>query len=87
MTRLRLTTGVRLVYDDVRCEQLLLVPEGIVRLNSSAAEVLALCDGTRSLDEIIDALAAHYDASDLRNDVRSLINAMTERGIVIDAAA
>ena len=48
MTRPRLVTGARLRYDDVRDEHILLVPEGVVRLNPSAAEVLELCDGQRS---------------------------------------
>ena len=42
MTRPRLATGARLQYDEVREEHLLLVPEGVVRLNATAAEVLEL---------------------------------------------
>jgi pyrroloquinoline quinone biosynthesis protein D len=87
MTRPRLVTGARLGYDDVRGEHVLLVPEGLVRLNPSAAEVLDLCDGERSLDEIVSALSARYDGFDLRDDVRELVDAMTQRGLVIDAAA
>ena len=87
MTRPRLATGARLQYDEVRAEHLLLVPEGAVRLNASGAEVLGLCDGERSLDEIVDALSARYDGADLRDDVRELIDAMTQKGLVIDAAA
>ena len=87
MTRPRLATGARLRYDDVREEHVLLVPEGVVRLNTTAAEVLELCDGERSLDEIVGALSARYDGIDLRNDVRGLVVAMTQRGVVIDAAA
>jgi pyrroloquinoline quinone biosynthesis protein D len=87
MTRPRLVTGARLRYDDVREEHLLLIPEGAVRLNPSAAEVLELCDGERSLDEIVGALSARYDGSDLGDDVRELIDAMAQRGLVVDAAA
>ena len=83
MTRLRLTTGARLIYDEVRGEHVLLVPEGMVRLNPSAAEVLTLCDGTRSLDEVIGVLATRYEASDLRSDVQRLIDAMAEKGLVV----
>ena len=57
MTRPRLHTGVRLLYDEVRGEHMLLIPEGAVRLNTTAAEVLELCDGQRSLDEIVGALS------------------------------
>ena len=87
MTHPRLATGARLRYDEVREEHLLLVPEGAVRLNPSAAEVLELCDGERSLDDIVALLAERYDGADVGEDVRGLIDAMTERGVVIDAAA
>jgi pyrroloquinoline quinone biosynthesis protein D len=86
VTRPRLATGARLRYDEVREEHLLLVPEGAVRLNRTAAEVLELCDGERSLDEIVDTLTARYDGSDLRDDVRGLVDGMTQRGLVVDAA-
>jgi pyrroloquinoline quinone biosynthesis protein D len=87
MTRPRLVAGTRLLYDEVREEHVLLVPEGLVRLNPTAAEVLELCDGERSLDEIVSALSARYDGFDLHDDVRELVDAMTQRGLVIDAAA
>ena len=82
-----LVTGARLRYDEVREEHLLLVPEGAVRLNPSAAEVLELCDGEHSLDDIVGVLAARYDGADLGDDVRGLVDAMAERGLVVDAAA
>jgi pyrroloquinoline quinone biosynthesis protein D len=87
MTRPRLATGARLRYDDVRQEHLLLVPEGVVRLNASGAEVLELCDGERSLDEIVGVLGERYGGSDLRDDVQELIDAMAQKGLVVDAAA
>jgi pyrroloquinoline quinone biosynthesis protein D len=87
MTRPRLVSGARLQYDDVRDEHVLLVPEGVVRLNPTAAAVLELCDGERSLDEIVGALSARYDGSDLREDVQGLVDGMTQRGLVVDAAA
>jgi pyrroloquinoline quinone biosynthesis protein D len=87
MTRPRLATGARLRYDEVREEHLLLIPEGAVRLNPTAAEVLELCDGERSLEDIVGALSARYDGADLRDDVHELVDAMAQRGLVVDAAA
>jgi pyrroloquinoline quinone biosynthesis protein D len=86
VTRPRLVTGARLRYDEVREEHQLLVPEGVVRLNPTAAEVLELCDGERSLDDIVSALSARYDGADLRDDVQELVDAMAARGLVVDAA-
>ena len=87
MTRPRLVTGARLQYDEVREEHLLLVPEGAVRLNPTAAEVLGLCDGERSLEEIVGVLSERYDGSDVGDDVRGLVDAMTQRGVLVDSAA
>jgi pyrroloquinoline quinone biosynthesis protein D len=87
MTHPRLVTGARLWYDDVREECVLLVPEGVVRLNATAVEVLELCDGERSLDDIVGALAARYDGADLGDDVRGLVDAMAQKGLVVDAGA
>ena len=86
MTRPRLATGARLRYDEVREEHLLLVPEGAVKLNPTAAEVLELCDGERSLDEIVAAISARYDGADVRDDVSELVDGLAQRGLVIDAA-
>jgi pyrroloquinoline quinone biosynthesis protein D len=86
VTRPRLVTGARLQYDEVREQHVLLVPEGVVRLNPTAAAVLELCDGERSLDEIVDTLSERYEGADLRDDVQELVNGMTKRGLVVDAA-
>jgi len=86
VTRPRLVTGARLRYDEVREEHVLLIPEGAVRLNPTAAEVLELCDGERSLDDIVGALSARYGGADVRDDVLELVDAMAQRGLVVDAA-
>jgi pyrroloquinoline quinone biosynthesis protein D len=86
MTRPRLVTGARLRYDEVREEHVLLIPEGVVRLNPTAAQVLELCDGERSLDDIASALSARYQGADVRDDVRELVDAMAQRGLVVDGA-
>ena len=86
MMRPRLVDGARLQYDDVRGEHVLLIPEGAVRLNETAAQVLELCDG-RTLDEIAAVLSERYEGTDVTDDVRELVDTMGERGLVIDAAA
>jgi pyrroloquinoline quinone biosynthesis protein D len=85
VTRPRLATGARLSYDDVREEHVLLIPEGAVRLNPTAAQVLELCDGERSLDDIAAALSERYDGADVRDDVVELVDAMAQKGLLVDA--
>ena len=87
MNRPRLADGARLQYDDVREEHLLLVPEGAVRLNETAAHVLELCDGERSVDEIAGELSQRYSGADVTDDVRELLGGMRDHGLVVDAAA
>ena len=87
MTHPRLVTGARLSYDDVREEHLLLVPEGAVRLNPTAVAVLELCDGERSVDDILTVLSERYGGADVGDDVRGLVDAMGKGGLLIDASA
>jgi pyrroloquinoline quinone biosynthesis protein D len=85
VTRPRLATGTRLSYDDVREEHILLIPEGAVRLNPTAAQVLELCDGERSVDDIAAALSERYEGADVREDVVELVDAMAQKGLLVDA--
>ena len=87
MTRPRLVTGARLQYDDVREEHLLLIPEGAVRLNATAAQALELCDGERTVEDIAAALSERYTGADVADDVRELLGGMAARGLVVDAGA
>ena len=87
MMRPRLVEGARLQYDDVRGEHLLLIPEGAVRLNETAAQVLELCDGRRSVEEIAATLSQRYRGADVSGDVQELLGGLRASGLVIDAAA
>ena len=86
MTGPRLADGARLHYDGVRGEHVLLVPEGAVRLNETAAHVLELCDGQRTVEEISATLSERYSGADVTGDVRELLDGMVAHGLVVDAA-
>jgi pyrroloquinoline quinone biosynthesis protein D len=85
VNRPRLVDGARLQYDDVRDEHILLIPEGAVRLNATAAQVLELCDGERSVGDIAAALSERYGGADVADDVRELLGGMAQKGLVVDA--
>jgi pyrroloquinoline quinone biosynthesis protein D len=84
IARPALALGVRVHWDRVRERSVLLYPEGALTLNQTAVEVLELCDGERSLDEIAATLGARYSGADVRADVEELLAAIAERGLVID---
>jgi pyrroloquinoline quinone biosynthesis protein D len=85
--RPKLATGVRLHRDKVREQDVLLFPEGALVLNDTALEVLQLCDGERTLDEIAAILGERYEGADVRDDVAELLDGIGERGLVVDADA
>jgi len=58
--RPRLARLVRLVWDPVRESHVLLAPEGVLVLNKTGATILGLCDGERTVVEIIEELRGRY---------------------------
>lgn len=61
--RPRLASKVRFQWNAARNQALLLYPEGALVLNPTARAVLELCDGRRTLEEIVRELAQHFDGS------------------------
>ena len=72
---LRLPRGVRMRFDAVRNAHVLLAPERTFNLDATAAAVLNLVDGQRSIGMIIDELAAQYneDRAVIEGDVISML--------------
>lgn len=83
--RPRLATGVRLHRDKVREQDVLLFPEGALVLNETALEVLKLCDGERTLDDVAAVLSERYEGADVKDDVAELLDGIGERGLVVEA--
>lgn len=82
-TRPRFVRGVRLRWDDVRKQYMLLFPEGVLALNSTAGVVLKLCDGKRTVCEIVAELEEQYPGANVADDVRRLISRISERGLLV----
>jgi pyrroloquinoline quinone biosynthesis protein D len=59
--RPRLARHVRLTFDPARERHVLLRPECVVVLNRTGAAILGLCDGQRTVAEIVDDLRSRYD--------------------------
>ncbi|SEG14798.1 pyrroloquinoline quinone biosynthesis protein D [Saccharopolyspora kobensis] len=60
-SRPELTSHVRVTFDRVREQHLLLAPEAVSVLNPTGAAILELCDGQRSVAEIVQALRGRYE--------------------------
>jgi pyrroloquinoline quinone biosynthesis protein D len=59
--RPRLASHVRLRFDPARERHALLAPEAVAVLNSTGATILSLCDGRRTVAEIVAELHGRYD--------------------------
>jgi pyrroloquinoline quinone biosynthesis protein D len=65
-------------------QPVLVQPSGAIPLNETAAALLELCDGTRSLDEVIAQFVARAGNADLASDARDFLEAARQRGWVVE---
>ena len=65
--------GFRLQWEPAQQAHVLLYPEGMVKLNGSAGEILKRCDGQRTVQEIVADLETAFGATGLMKDVTSFM--------------
>ena len=70
----------RLQFEPAQNSWVLLYPEGMVKLNASAAEILKRCDGIVSVQELIEGLEREYAGVELREDVCHFLSDAYGRG-------
>lgn len=81
--RRKTTLEIRLVGDEVIVHDL---DNAMVHvLNATAGDVLELCDGTRSIDEVAAALSkmTGVDAATIRPDIEAIVRTFTECGLFV----
>ena len=60
-SRPELAPHVRLMFDRARDRHVLLGPESVAVLNRTGAEILGLCNGQRTMAEIVEELRGRYN--------------------------
>lgn len=80
----KLRAGVKFRFDEVRDSWLLLAPERLFVPDEHAVEILKLVDGSRTLGDIVDALAARFDAprTTIAGDVEAMMEDLAGKGAV-----
>jgi len=63
--------GMRLQWEPAQQAHVLLYPEGMIKLNTSAGEIMKRCDGKRSLADITADLEQAFSATGLAKDVEA----------------
>jgi pyrroloquinoline quinone biosynthesis protein D len=81
-SRPQLARKARLRYEEVRQTHLLLLPERVVKLNPTGAAVLRLCDGQRTVREIVRELESQFAQAGLENDVVEFLRNVSTQGWV-----
>jgi pyrroloquinoline quinone biosynthesis protein D len=82
-SRPSLARRARVRVDQVSGGHVLLAPERGFRLNESAAAILLLLDGKRSLREIASQLAPPMREAEVLSDVQALVAGLQARGLVV----
>ena len=83
--RPKIATRARLRHDKASNRLLLVFPEGALELNPTAAAVLELCDGLRSVAEIAALLADRFPGTarqEIEQDVVGLVSGLVERRLL-----
>ena len=81
--RPRLSAGATLRKDPADGRDLVVLAERAVRLSPSGREILDLCDGTRTCEEIAAALRArHPEHEGLEDDVHEFLHQMRRLGVL-----
>ncbi|HSZ31445.1 MAG TPA: pyrroloquinoline quinone biosynthesis peptide chaperone PqqD [Pseudonocardiaceae bacterium] len=80
--RPQLRRGVRTGTDPLSGETVLLVPEGVIILNETAAAVIRQCDGCHSVAEVVQVVGQEYDDVAVE-DVISLLRDLITQNLLV----
>jgi pyrroloquinoline quinone biosynthesis protein D len=86
-SRPRLPRHAKLKFDETRQRWVILAPERVLAPDEIAVEVLQLCDGVRSVDQMIDQLAEKYAAERdaIGTDVIAMLQDLADKGFLTEA--
>jgi pyrroloquinoline quinone biosynthesis protein D len=77
----------KLKFDETRQRWVVLAPERVLAPDEIAVEVLQLCDGVRSVEQMIDLLAEKYTAerAAIATDVVAMLQELADKGFLTEA--
>ncbi len=79
MSRPAVARGFRLQWEAAQNAHVLLYPEGMIKLNTSAGEILKRCDGATTIEDITMDLERAFATSDLSADVLRFVTFAVEK--------
>jgi pyrroloquinoline quinone biosynthesis protein D len=79
MSRPAVERGFRLQWEAAQNAHVLLYPEGMIKLNTSAGEILKRCDGATTIADITADLERAFAKSNLSEDVMRFVTMAVEK--------
>lgn len=73
LSRPRIGPGFRLQWEEAQSSWVLLYPEGMVKLNRSAGEILNRLDGRRTVSDAVADLETAFGVGGLQSEVLSFL--------------
>jgi pyrroloquinoline quinone biosynthesis protein D len=73
-----ITKHFRLQFEKAQDSWVLLYPEGMIKLNSAAAEIMQRCDGETSIEKIIAGIEESFEETGLQADIVSFFKLASE---------
>jgi pyrroloquinoline quinone biosynthesis protein D len=74
-----ISRGFRLQWEAAQNSHVLLYPEGMIKLNGSAGEIMKRCDGDSTITNITADLERAFSRSGLSEDVLSFVRMAVEK--------
>jgi pyrroloquinoline quinone biosynthesis protein D len=76
---------IKMRHDAGRGRWLILAPERVFDPDETAVSVLRLCDGERSVADIVGVLAKEYNApaAEMTTDILAMLQDLSDKGVIV----
>jgi len=82
ITKPSVASMFRLQWEEVQQSWVLLYPEGMVKLNTSAGEILKRLDGEKTMQTLIAEIETAFEATGLQKEVLGFLDIAMKQGWV-----
>lgn len=84
-SKLAMPRHVKMRHDAGRGRWIILAPERLFDPDEIAVEVLKLCDGERSVGDIVTVMAKEYNAPEdqIRVDIIAMLQDLSDKGVLV----
>lgn len=85
MIKPKIADGFRFQWEEAQKNYVLLYPEGMIKLNHSAGEILFFCDGKKTIEEITAILENKFSTANLLSQVQYFLDYALDKGWVCES--